>query len=96
MDESLALILSIMIMTIVLLTKGVLTIKENQRIVILRLGKHASTLGPGLVIIIPFVDQPIYVNLTKHIPEWRSLEETEIKRKVEDMVLNDPDPKKYN
>jgi regulator of protease activity HflC (stomatin/prohibitin superfamily) len=63
--------------------------------VVLRLGKYQSTSGPGLVIIIPFIDQPIYVNLTKQIPEWRSLEETEIKKKVEDMVLNDPDPKKY-
>jgi hypothetical protein len=32
--------------------------------------------------------------LSKHIPEWRYLEEDAIKEKVEDVVLNDPDPNK--
>ena len=95
MEVSLIIIILIMIISLVVVARGALTIKENQRIVVLRLGKHENTLGPGLVLIIPFIDQPIYVNLTKHVPEWRSMSENDIKKQVEDIVLLDPDPNKY-
>jgi regulator of protease activity HflC (stomatin/prohibitin superfamily) len=83
------------VLIMVFLAKAFIPVKENQRIILLRFGKYESTLGPGLVFIIPFADMPIVVNLTKHVPKWQAMTSEEINEIVKTLVLNDPDPKKY-
>ena len=44
-------------------------VPEYQRLVVLRLGRVIGTKGPGLVMLIPFVDQPRTVDLREQIRE---------------------------
>jgi regulator of protease activity HflC (stomatin/prohibitin superfamily) len=44
-------------------------VPEYQRLVVLRLGRVIGTKGPGLVILLPFVDQPRTVDLREQIRE---------------------------
>ena len=89
-------ILVFIVVIIIFSTKAVIVVKENQRIVQLRLGKYFNIIGPGLVLIIPIIDIPVVVNLTKHLPDWQSMTNEEINENIKRLVLNDPDPKKYN
>ena len=79
----------------VLIRKSLIIIGENQRMVCLRLGKLESIHGPGVHFIVPFVDIPVRVNLSNHLPEWQTMNTEEIDEKVKQMVMFDPDPKKY-
>ena len=44
-------------------------VKEYERGVIFRLGRHIGTRGPGLVILIPFVDRGVKVDLREFVIE---------------------------
>ena len=53
----------IVIILLVLLTMTVKVVREYQRLVIFRLGRSIGQKGPGLVLLIPFVDRPMGVDL---------------------------------
>ncbi|MCC7354666.1 MAG: slipin family protein, partial [Anaerolineae bacterium] len=38
-------------------------VREYQRIVVFRLGRCIGHKGPGLVLLIPFIDRPVWVDL---------------------------------
>ena len=95
MDVSIVIFMFLLLMMFIIITKGVVIVNENQRVVVFRLGKHEATLPPGVSVVIPFLDVVVYVNLTKHIPEWRTMREEDLIKQVEDLVFHDPDPKKY-
>jgi regulator of protease activity HflC (stomatin/prohibitin superfamily) len=44
-------------------------VPEYRRLVVLRLGKYNDTRGPGLVLIIPIIDNPIVVDLRETVQE---------------------------
>ena len=95
MEIMLSFFVIIFVIIMVLLAKSLNIVTENQRIVIIRSGKYKSTGGPGLVLIVPFIDMPVVVNLTKHVPEWQSMTNKEINETIKKLVLDDPVPKKY-
>lgn len=70
-------------------------IPENQRVVILNLGKFKKIIGPEGGSKIPVMDVAIPVDLTKHVPGWHSMSEKEIQKQVKELVFKDPDPTKY-
>ena len=80
---------------IIFLTRALIVVKENERIVQLRSGKLFKIIGPGLALIIPFIDTPVVMNLTKLLPDWQSMTNEEINEDIKKLVLNDPDPDKY-
>lgn len=45
------------------ITGSVKVVREYNRLVVFRLGKVIGERGPGLVLLIPFVDQPVWVDL---------------------------------
>ena len=47
----------LVIVLIILIITAVKIVKEYQRLVIFRLGKYVSTRGPGIIIIIPFIER---------------------------------------
>jgi len=51
------------IFVILVLVKAIRIIPEYQRIVVFRLGRLLETKGPGLVLLIPFVDKGTIVDL---------------------------------
>lgn len=46
-----------------LLSQSVRVVREYQRVVVFRLGKCIGERGPGAVLLIPFVDRPVWVDL---------------------------------
>ncbi len=44
-------------------------VREYQRIVVFRLGRMIGVRGPGLVLLIPFIDRPTYVDLREFFLE---------------------------
>ena len=53
----------------VLLFTAVRIVPEYERLVVLRLGRVIGPKGPGLVLLIPIVDQPIKVGLREEVRE---------------------------
>jgi regulator of protease activity HflC (stomatin/prohibitin superfamily) len=52
---------------LVLLAAAIRIVPEYKRIVVLRLGKSIGVRGPGLVLLIPFVDRPIWQDLREFV-----------------------------
>lgn len=63
--ESSAVIIGIVVVLLVvyLLANVIRIIPEYQRVVILALGRYAGTRGPGIVIVIPFLERAITVDI---------------------------------
>ncbi|HET7090044.1 MAG TPA: slipin family protein [Anaerolineae bacterium] len=67
-------LLSLIILLIVILTAAIKILPEWERGVILRLGRLSGVKGPGLVVIIPFIDRIIRVStrvVTLDVPQQR-------------------------
>jgi regulator of protease activity HflC (stomatin/prohibitin superfamily) len=62
---------SVLVGVIVLASLSIRVVRENRRLLVLRLGRLNSVLGPGVVFLIPFVDQPVDVDLDRVLPGWR-------------------------
>jgi regulator of protease activity HflC (stomatin/prohibitin superfamily) len=63
-------------------------LKEDERLVVIRLGRFLKVVGPGLVWILPFIDRGIRVNLRESIPGWEGLSKAELDEKTRSFVLN--------
>jgi regulator of protease activity HflC (stomatin/prohibitin superfamily) len=63
-------------------------VREDQRIVVLRLGRFLKVAGPGLVWLIPVIDRGTKVNLTRDFPGWQALPQTELEEKIKATILN--------
>ncbi len=57
------LILAIALVVIWLLTSAIKIVREYQRLVVFRLGRAIGPKGPGIVLLIPFIDRPVWVDL---------------------------------
>lgn len=89
MDSDFSNSLILIVLLVIFLIKGLIKIKDDQRVLVLRFGKFDRVLGPGLKLITPFLEHSIIVNLTKHLPHWKSLSEYKLNEAVKDLVLND-------
>ena len=67
MNAGLYVVIALFILVLVTLAKGVRLVPQGYKWVVQRLGKYHSTLGPGLNIIIPYVDSVAYKVTTKDI-----------------------------
>jgi regulator of protease activity HflC (stomatin/prohibitin superfamily) len=64
MGTALLVIVGVVVLVVVLfLSKAIKIVPEYQRLVVFRLGRLLATKGPGLVILIPFADRGIKVDL---------------------------------
>src|SRR5512141_569377 len=57
------------VVLVVFLTAAIRIVPEYQRLVVFRLGRCLGAKGPGLVILIPIVDQARWVDLREQIRE---------------------------
>jgi regulator of protease activity HflC (stomatin/prohibitin superfamily) len=53
----------LVLFALLLLTKAIKIVPEYQRLVVFRLGRLHATRGPGLVVLIPFIDRGVNVDL---------------------------------
>jgi regulator of protease activity HflC (stomatin/prohibitin superfamily) len=63
-------------------------LREDERLVIIRFGRLFKIAGPGLVVIIPFIDRGIKINLSKDLPGWKGCSKLELDEKIKAVVLN--------
>ena len=67
MNAGFYVVIAIFILLLVTLAKGVRLVPQGYKWVVQRLGKYHTTLGPGLNIIIPYIDAVAYRVTTKDI-----------------------------
>jgi regulator of protease activity HflC (stomatin/prohibitin superfamily) len=67
MNPGLYVVIALFVLVLVTLGKGVRLVPQGYKWVVQRLGKFHATLGPGLNIIIPYVDSVSYKVTTKDI-----------------------------
>ena len=67
MNAGLYVVIALFVLVLVTLAKGVRLVPQGYKWVVQRLGKYHATLGPGLNIIIPYVDAVAYKVTTKDI-----------------------------
>ncbi len=65
--ESLVPVIVFFVLVLVTIAKGVRLVPQGSKWVVQRLGKYYKTLGPGLNIVIPFIDDVAYKLTTKDI-----------------------------
>lgn len=74
--SNLSVIILVLIFVVILLSMSVKVVREYERAVIFRLGRLMGAKGPGLFLIIPFVDRLIKVDLrivAVDVPEQKSV-----------------------
>jgi regulator of protease activity HflC (stomatin/prohibitin superfamily) len=57
----------VVVALIVFLSAAIKVVPEYQRLVVFRLGRCIGDRGPGLVLLIPFVDRPVRVDLREQV-----------------------------
>ena len=59
---------ALLIVALIIIAKGVRVVPQQHAWVIERLGKFFAVLGPGLNLVIPFVDRVAYKHILKEVP----------------------------
>ncbi len=59
----------VIILLVVFLAAAIKIVPEYRRIVVFRLGRCIGAKGPGLVLLIPFIDRPVTVDLREQVRE---------------------------
>ena len=73
---------------VIVAAKSFSVVKEDERLVVIRLGKLIGVCGPGLNMIVPFIDRAIRVKV-ETIAGWRGLSERELQNKAAQIALKD-------
>ena len=63
------LILGVAILLVIFLAAAIKIVPEYKRLVVFRLGRCIGAKGPGLVLLIPFIDRPVSVDLREQVRE---------------------------
>ncbi|PCJ31221.1 MAG: hypothetical protein COA90_06920 [Gammaproteobacteria bacterium] len=95
MNIELLIILVLFLTFAFVLLQAIFMVQENQRLVVLRMGKLLKVVGSGFSMVIPFVDAGIVVDLSTHLPNWQQLTEEDLAKHLINLVKNDPDPTAY-
>ena len=75
-----------MIVALIVAAKSLVVAKEDERLVVLRFGKLLGVYGPGLSIVIPFLDRVVRVKV-ETIAGWRELSEGELRERAAQVAL---------
>ncbi|MEA2521922.1 MAG: hypothetical protein QOI81_1568, partial [Actinomycetota bacterium] len=59
----------IVVLVIIFLANAIRIVREYQRLVVFRLGRLLGTKGPGLILLIPFIDKATLVDLRERYLE---------------------------
>lgn len=62
-------LVGLLIVLIIFVLSMIRIVREYERLVVFRLGKALGSRGPGLVVLIPIVDQPVKVDLREQFQE---------------------------
>ena len=59
----------LLVLIVIFLAAAIKIVPEYKRVVVFRLGRCIGAKGPGLVLLIPFVDRPVMVDLREQVRE---------------------------
>jgi regulator of protease activity HflC (stomatin/prohibitin superfamily) len=71
---------------LVVVVLSIRVVPERDRLAVFRLGRFLGTRGPGVVMILPFVDKAIRIHLDRDVPNWRSLSTEQLAQEIERRV----------
>ena len=80
-------LLFIAVALLVIAVKSLVNIKEGEFAVVFRLGRLSHVQGPGLIVIVPFIDKVVRIR-TDQIPNWGAMPPQELERKVKQMLAS--------
>lgn len=80
----------LIIFLIIIVSMSLKTLREDERLVIFRLGRFFKIAGPGMVFIIPLIDKGVKINLNKEIPGWQGLSKDELDTRIKNAVMSRP------
>jgi len=63
------LIIGVVVLVVIFLAAAIKIVPEYKRLVVFRLGRCIGPKGPGLVLLIPFIDRPVSVDLREQVRE---------------------------
>jgi regulator of protease activity HflC (stomatin/prohibitin superfamily) len=63
------LIVGVVVLLVIFLAAAIKIVPEYKRLVVFRLGRCIGPKGPGLVLLIPFIDRPVSVDLREQVRE---------------------------
>ena len=63
-------------------------LKQDERMVVFRLGRFLKVAGPGLVWLIPAIDKGTKVNLSKDFLGWQAWSQIELEEKIKASILD--------
>ena len=70
---------------LVIAARTLVVAKEDELLVVFRLGRLLTVYGPGLSIVVPFIDRVIRVQL-ETIPGWQELSEDELQQRAAELA----------
>ncbi|HSB05643.1 MAG TPA: SPFH domain-containing protein [Thermodesulfobacteriota bacterium] len=76
------------ILAIILLFQSLKILREDERMVVFRLGRFLKVVGPGWAWLIPFIDKGAKVNLNRDIPGWQVLSKAELDERLKALVMD--------
>ena len=79
----------LVILIFLFVLKSVKILNEDQRAALFRLGKFENIVGPGIVLIFPFIDRLVLLDLNSKIPGWRVLSQEQINAEVKKITLQE-------
>ena len=88
-------VLFVTVIVLIVVYRCIVVLQENERAVVLRLGRFLNVLGPGIIFVLPAIDKVYRVKLPTHVSDWQSLSPEQLKSRVKDLVLNDRDPRRF-
>ena len=63
------LVIGVLVAVVIFLAAAIKVVPEYKRLVVFRLGRCIGQRGPGLVLLIPFIDRPVLVDLREQVRE---------------------------
>ena len=70
----------------VLIGLSVRVVPEQKKLAVWRLGRFIGIRGPGIVMVLPFVDKAIGIDLDMEVPRWRFLAKEQLAQEIERRV----------
>ena len=78
----------LVILLIIVAFMSLKSLRDDERLVIFRLGRFFKIVGPGLVLVIPIIDKGAKINLSKEIPGWQVLSREELDMRIKNAVMS--------
>jgi regulator of protease activity HflC (stomatin/prohibitin superfamily) len=80
-----------LVMMLVIAAKTLAVAKEDELLVVFRLGRLLTVYGPGRSMVVPFIDRVIRVKL-ETIPGWQELSEDELQHRAAELATKSLTP----